>query len=418
MLQPHVDADRKRWQVRDNQNSALIFDKKTGAGLRCLASDPRRAHGLQPVLVIADEPAQWPFEKSDAMIAALRTSLGKLPGAKFLAIGTRPDDSQHWFSKMLDDADYSASYHADHEAEPLRPESWLAANPSLPYMPHLEAVIKREAARAANDPAQLASFKALRLNQGGDGTISQALVPLDTWRAAEIENDADAPALGPTIWGVDTASTGLAAIACYYPTTGRLDALVGCANVPTLAERGLRAGAGRTYIEAHARGELVLAGDRTLDLATFFRAALDRWGPPTALVSDRWRKAELLGVLQGWFPIRYENIHWRGVGYASAGEDIRAFRRAFLDGDVLPVPNLALRDGFRWAITQADPAGNEKLRRVGKTHYDDAAAATVITVGAACREPRIRRPSQQREDGIAQSELPPLQDRRQHAYTG
>ena len=50
VLQPHVDADRKRWQVRDNQNSALIFDKKTGAGLRCLASDPRRAHGLQPVL--------------------------------------------------------------------------------------------------------------------------------------------------------------------------------------------------------------------------------------------------------------------------------------------------------------------------------------------------------------------------------
>ena len=32
----------------------------TGARVRCIGSDPRRAHGLAPVLVLADEPAQWP----------------------------------------------------------------------------------------------------------------------------------------------------------------------------------------------------------------------------------------------------------------------------------------------------------------------------------------------------------------------
>ena len=42
-------------------------------------SDPRRAHGLRPFLVLADEPAQWPPATGEKMISALRTGLGKVP---------------------------------------------------------------------------------------------------------------------------------------------------------------------------------------------------------------------------------------------------------------------------------------------------------------------------------------------------
>ena len=52
--------DRQRWRVWDTAQQARIECRATGARVRCVASDPRRAHGLAPVLVLADEPAQWP----------------------------------------------------------------------------------------------------------------------------------------------------------------------------------------------------------------------------------------------------------------------------------------------------------------------------------------------------------------------
>ena len=63
------------------------------------------------MLVIADEPAQWPPGTSDRMIAALRTSLGKIDGGRLIALGTRPADSEHWFEKMLSGgADFALNY--------------------------------------------------------------------------------------------------------------------------------------------------------------------------------------------------------------------------------------------------------------------------------------------------------------------
>ena len=52
-------ADKGRWKVWDTAQQARIEDRKTGARVRCIGSDPRRAHGLAPVLVLADESAQW-----------------------------------------------------------------------------------------------------------------------------------------------------------------------------------------------------------------------------------------------------------------------------------------------------------------------------------------------------------------------
>ena len=53
-------ADKGRWKIWDTAQQARIEDRKTGSRVRCIGSDPRRAHGLAPVLVLADEPAQWP----------------------------------------------------------------------------------------------------------------------------------------------------------------------------------------------------------------------------------------------------------------------------------------------------------------------------------------------------------------------
>ena len=58
--------DKRRWKVWDTAQQARIEDRKTGARVRCIGSDPRRAHGLAPVLVLADEPSQWPKPPASA----------------------------------------------------------------------------------------------------------------------------------------------------------------------------------------------------------------------------------------------------------------------------------------------------------------------------------------------------------------
>ncbi len=81
--------------MQNSQSVSAITNRATGASVRVIGLDPRRMHGLQPSLIIADEPAQWPPASTDPAIAALRTSLGKIPGSRLIAIGTRPTDSGH-----------------------------------------------------------------------------------------------------------------------------------------------------------------------------------------------------------------------------------------------------------------------------------------------------------------------------------
>ena len=66
--------DRATWKVWDTAQQARIEHRVTGARVRCIGSDPRRAHGLAPVLTLADEPAQWPETTGERMVAALRTT--------------------------------------------------------------------------------------------------------------------------------------------------------------------------------------------------------------------------------------------------------------------------------------------------------------------------------------------------------
>ena len=121
-------GDKHRWKVWDTAQQARIEDKLTGARVRCIGSDPRRAHGLAPVLVLADEPAQWPETTGERMVAALRTAAGKQPHSRFVALGTRSSDPEHWFSKMLaGGADYSQSHAAKPNDKPFQRRTWVKA---------------------------------------------------------------------------------------------------------------------------------------------------------------------------------------------------------------------------------------------------------------------------------------------------
>ncbi len=400
-MAPLIRADKRKWRVADSSQHASIEHRATGARVRCIGADPRRAHGLAPALVLADEPAQWPPNTSERMVAALRTAAGKIPDSRFVAIGTRPDSETHWFAKMLaGGADYAQSYAAPDDDPPFRKATWVKANPSLPHMPDLERATRKEAQEARKDPALLAAFRALRLNQGTPDTEQAHLLDAALWKACEGQADAD----GATVWGIDLGtSAAQSAIACYWPETGRLQALAAFPSEPSLAERGLRDGVGSLYVQCAARGELLTLGQRATDIPALLRAALDLFGEPALLASDRWREAELRDALEaaGVPPARLEA---RGMGYLDGGEDVRTFRRAFAEGKVTPFPSLLLRGAMAEARTVSDPAGNAKLAKGSEggrrtRARDDAAAAGILAVSAGVRH-RERLPATGTRQGV------------------
>ncbi|MCY4572913.1 MAG: terminase large subunit [Gemmatimonadetes bacterium] len=378
--------DRERWRVLQSQNAQSIECRETGARVSCIGSDPKRAHGLAPVLVLADEPAQWERSKSDAMLAALRTGLGKIEGGRLVALGTRPDSGEHWFEKMLK-GPRSLCFAGEVDADPLDRAAWAAANPSLEHMPHLEAAIAREAAEAARDPSALASFRALRLNAGVSDTHQSTVLDASTW--AGIEGDAELT--GPYALGVDLSSgAAMSACAAYWPETGALRAFAAFAELPALAERErldqVRRG---LYGEMAARGELVFAGARVVDVGELLREVLRRWGRPRVVVCDRWRERELRQELEAVrFPMA--ELVVRGQGFKDGGQDLVAFRRACLGGRVRPERSLLLRAAMAEARTVSDPAANEKLAKSAQggrrsRARDDAAAAAILAVAEGTR---------------------------------
>ena len=386
----HDFDDRKTWRLQDSQNAATVEHRPTGARVRAIGSDPSRAHGLAPALVLCDEPAQWPENISERMLAALRTSLGKIPGSRLIALGTRPANEAHWFQTMLDGgADYAQSHHATEADPPFHRRTWVKANPSLNGMPELEKRIRKEAIDAKRDESLLASFRALRLNMGLADIAQATLLDASVWQAAEGDPDMS----GPYVLGIDLGgSASMSAAAAYFPDTGAFDALGCFPTIPDLSERGLRDGCGGRYRDMLKRGELILAGGRVADVPALLKEALARWGTPAAVVADRWRIPELADALDA---VRFprSRLIERGQGYRDGGEDVRDFRAAVLRGRVTPTRSLLMRSAMGEARVSMDPAGNCKLCKTGngrRTYArDDAAAAGILAVAVGERKARI-----------------------------
>ena len=393
----HDLSDKKTWRVADSFQRASIEHRPTGAVLRCIGSDPKRAHGLAPLLVIGDEPSQWPTSTSDAMYAALRTSMGKIPGARMIALGTRPASPDHWFERLLNGgAGYAQCHKADPAHPPFQLKTMRMANPSLSAMPALLKRIRAEARDAKRDPSLLPMFQALRLNLGVADTEVRVLISVDAWRAAEGQAEPD----GDYILGLDLGQTAaMSAAAAYWPKTGFLTALACFGSEPGLQERGLLDGVGRLYVNMWKRKELLLSEGKTSKPRDLLAAVLERWGRPSVIVADRWRLGELYDTLNE-LRIRCDLVS-RGMGWQDGAADVRDFRRSLAEGRIIHDRNLLLTAAISEARTLADPAGNEKLSKGSqggrrKRARDDACAAAILATAEGYRRNRsgaVRRPA-------------------------
>ena len=403
LLRQQIDAGgigkAGSWRIQDSANFALLEHRPSGARLRCIGSDPKRMHGARPKLAIGDELAQWETAKIDKALAALKTSLGKMPGSRFLAIGTKPEDASHPFSKMLDGigVELAITYACD-DPDRVTWREIAKANPSMWAMPDLRLRIRDELAQAKRDPALMAAFKALRMNAGTSETTEAMLLSPTTWKRIE---DEDADVRGPYVLGIDLGATAaMSAAAGYALRGGSLETIAILPAEPDLKKRGTRDGVADLYVQMAARGELLIAGQHTADPAALLRLALARWGRPVAIVADRWREGELREALAAArFP--FADLVLRGQGFRDGGEDARLFQRACVDGNVSAKPSLLLRSALAEARTVSDPAGNSKLAKGSeggrrKRGRDDAAAAAILAVAEGHRRIGAQAPAGRR----------------------
>ena len=401
-LKPTLERYGSRFRVQDSANRATITDRKTGALLRVLGSDPRRLHGSAPKLLLLDEVAQWPPERVAPMLSALKTSRGKIEDSKGLWLGTKPALDEHPFQRALNGhgVGFSLCYATDKDEDSFKVSTWRKANPSLVHMPDLAKVIRSEAADAKRDPTALQSFRALRLNQGVADTVSSVVIDAATWKVA-MGLEASGKRSTEYVLGLDLGQNAAMSAAAAYHRSGELEALAMFPEIPSLGERGLADGVGRQYLDMEARGELLVGGRRVSDVCELLRACLRRWGRPVAIVCDRWRLAELKQSLESVrFPV--VPLHERGMGFKDGGADLREFRKAVLSDQVRPESSLLLAAAMGEARATGDPGGNWKLskRREGgrrASSRDDAAAASVLSVAAGRRRWARHKP---RKEGL------------------
>jgi|GEM_PF-906833 len=393
-LQPEFDADPERWRRLRSEQRAVIEDRSTGARLMAREASARTLHGAAPALVIADEPAQWRHTQRDAIYSALRSRLGKIPGARLVAIGTKPSDAAHWFCRLL--GRNGTTYAAPAGADPFDPATWEAANPSLAHFPALMDTYRREADEAAADPSLLAGFKALRLNLGTADHEINVLVTAEQWTAVEV--DLLPAARGPCVWGVDlSGGDAMAACAAYWPATGRLEALAAFPELPDLEERGRVDGA--DYATMHRDGDLLVtsSGDadapsRVVAAVDLVKAALERWGRPVRITADYHHARELRQALDGAkFPPAVL-IEASMGGYKDSPGRVRDFRRLVNGGKVWCRARLLIRSSMANARTVADSMGEERLIKGGvsgrrRTARDDVAVAIAAAVSEGARLP-------------------------------
>ena len=385
-LMGEIDA----YRILDQQNMGMVQHRESKARLRVAGSDNRRAHGWRFNFCLCDEPAQW-GPRGESLAAAIRTALGKRRDARALFFGTRPANDAHFFARMLKESDpavFSQVHAATADDRPMLRSTWHKANPGLKRGLPMLSVLEAEARLAKRDPAELATFRSLRLNQGTPDVQTAYLIDPETWR--QVETDELPPRVGPVSFGLDLGSTAaFSACAAWWPKTGRLEGFVACGNQPALSERALADGVSGVYETMRDAGELVQMGGRIVPVGAFLREAVQRFGKPQAIACDRFRAGELQdGVKEAGLSLPEPSF--RGQGWRDGGQDIRLFRAAVLDGKVAAPVSIAMRAALAESKTVTDSAANEKLAKSGEGSHrrrgrDDLAAAIVVGVAEGCR---------------------------------
>ena len=356
-------VDDLRW--RDSASGIGVRHVPSGAECRILAatSTSLLGYGANASMIIFDEIA-GAGARGRAVFDACLTSLGKRPGQKLIALGTRsPSGPSDWWPRWLSSTAGQPRTHVtvlEGDASNWRdPAQAVLANPLAAGEP-LASVLARERAEAESDPAALARYRSYRLNHASDPAAARV------FSASELMTVCARPAPpreGAPILSIDTGgflswSSGCA----IWPDTGRIELwaiAVSGSSVMLTESDGLFVGAAEV-----PPVERILA--RVADFPE----------PPSLVVGDPHRFTEL----QQWARARGVRCALRGGRASNLVGDVQAARRLLLDDGAafaLGAPLLQLAAG-EVSLT-GDGRG---LKKTGQGR-DDPLRALLLCAGAA-----------------------------------
>lgn len=381
-----------RFRYRQESNYQEIENIETGGVLKIAASNATSIMGSGFAFALCDELAFW--KRGAAAWNTLKTSMGKIPGAQIIGLGTRPlEDRTDFYNKALEAAreDGAAMIYDYTGPAPFTLAAVRQANPSFRYFPPLQDEIKAELKEARRDADAGAAFKAFRLNDGSayDANKAEAgLINLEDWQSVCETPRPYLPApSGPYVLGLDLGgAASWTAAAAYWPQTGLLLAKAFMPSTPSVSAAARRDSIPlELYRKLISDGDLMIEGNRTVCPAAVLDWTRAAWGNPAAIITDRYRDnetREALDVSEAAAPLVV-----RGTGFKSADEDTRAFQTYALDGRIKAPRSALFRLALGDTLLKRDPSGAQKIDKARRYAKNDPIAAAVLAVSHAKRNP-------------------------------
>jgi phage terminase large subunit-like protein len=369
----------------------LLEDAETGSTYEALSSDARKAHGLSPSCIIADEIAQW---RGRELYDNLLSGMDAREEPLAVVIGTQAASDQNLMSELIDygqkindgevdDPTFHATiYHAPEDADPWNEEVWHACNPALGDFKTL-AGMRAQAAQARRVPAKAGAFKNLHLNMRIDAEVR--FIAPDDWKACGDPVNAESLYGRPCWAGLDLASVDdLTALLLYFPFDG--GAVLPFFWLPKDNIRLLEQDARVPYRAWADQGLIELTPGRAVDyrfvVARLAQIAADY--DLKAVAYDRWHVKTFRRILdeEG---VTLLLIEW-GQGFKDMAPAVNALEAAILDGKLRHGNHAILTWNMSNAVVEQDAAGNRKLNKRRSKEKIDGVVALAQAMGLYARE--------------------------------
>lgn len=379
---------RGGYRFLDSATRAGITHLATNTRLRVVGSNGRTAMGLVGCpLAIADEPGAWETAGGELLHDAIQTAQGK-PGSPLRAvyIGTLAPATDGWWHQMVGEGSHDSVYVQALQGVRETWDTWSTirkANPLTAISADFRRKLLEERNAARRDSRLKARFLAYRLNlpTADEATV---LLTVDDFKAACAR-----PVAGPfgkPIIGVDLGEGRAWSAAVAVWSSGRCEALAVAPGIPSIDEQERRDRVPRgTYHRLVETGRLRTAeGLRVPPAAMVVDAIRETWGAPQVILCDTHRLNELKDHARG------TPIVMRRFRYEEASADIRATRKLFLDGPIVPTADswVLLAASLAVAKVRNHESGNVRLVKRDPSNNsarDDVAAALVLACGALRR---------------------------------
>lgn len=381
---------RRQEKTIENRNNGTIF--------KALSSDAKKAHGLNPTVVILDELAQWGDGVGRRLYDALTTGSGVRRDPLKFIIGTQSADDNALMSGLVDyaqkvqDGDISDPkfsgfvYQIPDDADAYDEANWVLANPAIDDFRNRDDM-RDLAEKARRLPTLDSTYRNLFCNQR---TMAEpGLITKKEWKACfsmdrlrkgeEIYLAGDLSAVADLTALVAVSATDNDRVKAWFWKPGDLiGEQTETDHIP--------------YDQWTKDGWITAPKGRTIDYRHVAKtlAQISKDYKIIGFAYDRWRIDILKSELERIGMHSYEDadavkngirfIPW-GQGYRDMAPAIDAFESSVLEGRLKHDGNPVLAMCVANAKVDMDPAGNRKLDKSATRFRIDGAVALAMAVG-------------------------------------